>query len=179
MRMTKSSLWFVIPLAATSCTTMEAQIKSSGTMGQIDADYIDAAYQLVQLDTQAGELAKTKAADPRIVDLTSRITAQAAALSPGLQGALRAEGVQPPSEPSPQLKAELDKLRGMSGAAFDREYVAAELAMHDRAVKAFKAEDANTKDGALRTQVQTELPAVQGNLATLQALASEFGKTQG
>ena len=178
MRKTKTPLWLVLPLLATGCTTMEAQIKSSGTMGQGDADYIDTAYQLVQLDTQAGVLAKTKARDPRVIDLASKITAQADALSPGLQGALRAQGMQPPSQPSPQLKSELDKLRGLSGAAFDREYVAAQLAMHDRAVKVFKSEDAATKNGAMRTQVETELPAVQGNLISLQLLAAEAGKTQ-
>ena len=53
-------LCLAIPLAVSGCTTMEAQIRSSGTMGSADADYVTAAYQLVQLDNQAGKLAATK-----------------------------------------------------------------------------------------------------------------------
>ena len=50
--------------------------------------------------------------------------------------------------------------------------------MHKRAVAVLQKESAETKDGALRGQVLTQLPAVQGNMRTLQILSDEFhGKT--
>ena len=175
MNATRIGLWLTAALATAGCTNMRAQITSSGSMGQPDVDYANTAYQLVQVDNQAGQLATTKASDPRVTDLASQIVAQASVLTPGFQAALDAQNIKPAATLPPEVAAQLDKLRGLNGAAFDRQYVATELAIHDRAVKVFKAEDSATKDGALRTQVETELPAVQDNLAKLQTLATEYG----
>ena len=173
-------LWLTLPIAAAGCTTMDAQIKSSGTMGKPDADYARTAYELVQLDNQAGKLAVAKASDPRVSTLASSLTSQADAFTPGLQSALSAQGIAPPRALPQGEVAEIDKLKSLNGSAFDHEYVADELAIHKRAVSVLQKEDAATQDGALRTQVETELPAVQTNLSTLQGLSDEYsGKTQG
>ena len=178
MNSRKVLLWLALPLVTAGCTTMESQIRSSGTMGQPDAEYASTAYELVQLDTQAGKLAVTKANDPRVLNLASTLSAQADAFTPGLQSALNVEGIKPPTTLQPAEAAEIKKLSGLSGSAFDHEYVADELAMHQRAVAALQKEDSQSKDGALRTQVETEMPAVQGNLASLQILSDEYsGKT--
>ncbi len=179
MNVRNALLCLAVPLVTAGCTTMEAQIRSSGTMGQPDADYANTAYELVQMDNQAGKLAATKASDPRVTSLASTLMAQATAFTPGLLGALSAQGIKP-SATLPQAEAsELSKLGSLSGPAFDREYVAAELAIHKRAVAVLQKEDAATKDGALRSQVQMQLPAVQTNLRTLQGLSDEYGKQKG
>lgn len=166
-------------LAMTACTTLDAQLQSSGTMGAPDKDYIATAHQLVELDRQAGKLAATKATDPRVQMVASQIMAQADTLSPGLESAERVAGVKPPDTLPADLTAQLAQLKDASGPAFDRQYVAAELAMHQRAVPIFQKEDTDTKAGGMRVQVETELPAVQDNLAKLQILAAEFTGKQG
>ena len=172
-------LCLAIPLAATGCTTMEAQIRSSGSMGSSDAEYVDTAYQLVQMDDQAGKLATAKASDPRVKTLAANIMAQADALSPSLVSALNVEGVQPPKTLPREEAAKLAALNTASDSAFDRQYVEDELAIHKRAVSVMQKDDAATKDGALRTQIESELPAVQANLSSLQVLSDEYhGKTQ-
>ena len=171
-------LWLAMPLVTAGCTTMEAQIRSSGSMGQPDAQYANTAYELIQLDNQAGKLAVSKASDARVQTLASTLMTQAAAFTPGLKSALDVEGVKPSSNLPQADAAELQKLSSLSGPAFDHQFVADELAMHKRAVAAMQQEDASTKDGALRTQVEAQLPAVQTNLSTLQDLSNEYnGKT--
>ena len=169
-------LAMAFPLVA--CTTEEAQIRSSGTMGVADADFVNTAYQIAQLDEQAGKLAATKAADPRVIDVASSMSSEAQMMYPNLQGALRAEGKPIPNSPPPVVTAEVQKLSTLSGPAFDREFVAAELAAHQRAVDVLKKEDTTTKDGTMRAQVETELPAVQGNLAKLQFLSSDLSPSK-
>ncbi len=169
-------LALALPLAA--CQTEVSQIRASGTMGPSDADFVTAAYQIAQLDELAGKLAATKAADPRVINLASQMSSEAQVLYPNLQGALQAEGKPAPSSPTPEVTAEVQKLNGLSGSAFDRTFVADELAAHQRAVSILQSEDTSTKDGALKSQVETELPAVQSNLATLQFLSSDLSPSK-
>ena len=165
-----------LPLAA--CQTEMSQIRASGSMGPSDADFVTAAYQIAQLDEQAGKLAATKAADPRVIDLASQMSSEAQVLYPNLQGALQAEGKPAPASPPPEVTAEVQKLNGLKGTAFDRQFVADELAAHQRAVSILQKEDASTKDGALKNQVETELPAVQTNLAKLQFLSGDLAPSK-
>ena len=154
------------------CTTMDAQIKSGGELSQVDRDYATTAYKLAQLDDQEGKLAATKAVDPRVQTLSSQVQTQANTLYPGLQAAMKAEGVTPPNRLPPDVTSEIDHLRSLNGPAFDKQYIADQLAAHQQALQVFQQEDAKTKDSALRTQVETEMPALQTDLAAFQALAS-------
>ena len=172
-------LWLSVAAAVTGCTTEEAQIRSSGTMGQQDAEYVDTAYKLVQLDNAAGKLAATKASDPRVQDVAATLITQANTLQPGLQAALKVEGATPPNDLSPDITSQVNQLQALNGPAFDRQFVADELALHKSAVAILQKEDSATKDAALRGQVETELPAVQDNLAKLQVLSGEYNQKQG
>jgi putative membrane protein len=172
-------IWIVAALAVSGCTTMEGQIRSTGAMGQPDADYVGTASQIVQLDQQSGKLAATQAADPRVVDISNQLAAQATVLSPQLQAAAKAEGIQTPVNPSGNTAAEIDQLRSLKGPAFDHQYLADELAAHQQAVAAFKKEDTSTKDGTMRTLVETALPTVQNNLAKLQYLSNDINSSHG
>ena len=166
----------VVALSAAGCTNMETQIKSSGALGPVDKDYVSTEYRLAQLDDQAGDLAKTKAADPRVLATATQLKSQAGTLHPGLAAALHAGGIAPPD--TPQVSAEVENLRGLNGTAFDHQYVGDELRMHQHAVDVFQRESTETKDNALRTQVQAELPVVKDNLDRLKVLSGDFAQAQ-
>ena len=161
------------------CQTTASQITASGGMSSTDGDYVTATYAIAQLDEQAGKLAASKASDPRVKDIASRMSREASVLYPNLRGALLAEHQAVPASVPGDVMEEVRKLSALDGPAFDREFVGTELAAHKRAVEILKREDGTTKDGALRTQVETELPAVQANLDTLTFLASDLAPKQG
>ena len=167
-----SQAWIAVALLIGGCSTMKAQMQSSGTLGQQDVTYLDTAYDLAQMDDATGKIAAAKAQDPRVVDVSSQLMAQADAMTPNLQVAIQADGHWPPSPLPAKDAAELDKLKSLSGPAFDKEYIADEVALHRQAIDVFSKEDASTQNGALRTQVETEIPAVQADLAKLQALTA-------
>ncbi len=166
----------VAVISAASCTNMESQIKQSGQLGQVDRDYVNMADRLASLDDQEGALAKSKAADPRVAATAAQVMSQADTLHPRLQAALQAEGAAAPA--TPRVSGEVARLRGLSGSAFDRQYVADELNMHQQAADIFKKEEDETKDDALRTQVQAELPVVQENRDKFKVLADDMTKSQ-
>ena len=178
MRGTTRLFWLAWALAATGCTTLQAQDKAGGPMGQVDREYVGTATQLAALDDQAGRLAASKAAEPRVKFLSNELMGQANTLFPELQAAVKAEGA-PPSGLPPDTAAQIDRLRRLNGAAFDHEYVADELAMHDRALAMFQKEATATQDAAMRVQVQAELPVVQQNRDKLKALADGFNHPGG
>ena len=172
MQKTPSIVCALATLAVAGCSNMGAQIKTSGAMGSEDTSYITTTYELAQLDNEAGKLVPAKAQDPRVVNVSSELVDQANALSPGLTDALKAEGITPPNQPPPDVAAEVAKLQTLSGTAFDHEYVADEIALHKKAVAVLQKEQADTKNAAMLTQVQAELPAVQNDLAALQSLTT-------
>ncbi|MBV9749199.1 MAG: DUF4142 domain-containing protein [Acetobacteraceae bacterium] len=167
---------FVATMSAAGCTTMQSRIQQTGQMAQVDRDYVNMENRLASLDDQEGALAKTKATDPRVAATATQVMSQADTLHPRLQAALQAEGAAPPA--TPQVSAEVARLRGLNGNAFDRQYVADELNMHQQAADVFKKEEDETKDDALRTQVQAELPAVQENRDKFKVLADDMAKSQ-
>jgi putative membrane protein len=158
-------------LALAGCSTAEKQIQSSGAMGPSDATFVDTAYSIAQLDQQAGSLAKTRASDPRVIDLASKMSDEASVLYPELRAALKVEGKPAPTQLPPEVAGEVQQLSALKGPAFDKQFIADELAAHQRAAQILQAEATNSKDGALQAQAQQELPAVQLNLASLQGLA--------
>ena len=176
--MKRLPVWIALALPLIGCQTLSSQIQAGGAMGPSDAEFINAAYAIAQLDEQAGKLATTKATDPRVQDVAATMSSEAGVLYPNLQGALQAEGKQAPTSLPPDLAAEIKKLGSLSGPAFDREFVSAELAAHKRAVQIMQREDTSTKDTALKAQVETEMPAVQTNLDKLTFLSGDLAPKQ-
>ena len=60
-------------------------------------------------------------------------------------------------------------------AAFDRSYLADQVETHQRAIRAFQAEQARTQDPTMRSLVNQALPVVQEDLGKLQALQAAMG----
>ena len=172
MQTSQAAVWIIAALATTGCSTLDAQIKSSGAMASEDTSYISTVYELAQLDDQAGKLVPQKAQDPRVMDVSSQLVAQADALTPQLTVALQSQGVAPPKQLPSDVQAEIDKLNSLQGPAFDKAYVADEVALHQKAMSVLQKEDADTKNSVMRTQVEAELPAVKDDLNKLQSIAA-------
>jgi putative membrane protein len=62
-------------------------------------------------------------------------------------------GLTPPSGPDADHQKELDKLNGLSGAEFDKEYMSQMVTDHTKALNAFTTEAKDTKDVKFRAAV--------------------------
>jgi putative membrane protein len=78
------------------------------------------------------------------------------------------------SAPTPQLdatqQADLDKLKGLTGTAFDDAYLDQQTVAHERAVRAFETFVNEAGDTPLRQWASQTLPTIRDHLARAQAL---------
>ena len=92
-----------------------------------------------------------------------------------LMGAMQREGQTPPPPPplSADQQAQIDQLRSMSGADFDRTYISQQMASHQEALMVQANYAKGGSDPALRKVAASTVPIVQGHLRTLQTLQAK------
>jgi putative membrane protein len=81
------------------------------------------------------------------------------------------KGMTLPTEPSKRDRAQAGKLQKLSGAAFDKRYIADQLAAHKQAVALFARESKRGKDADLKQFASQTLPILQHHLEMVQSLA--------
>ena len=94
-----------------------------------------------------------------------------------LQGAATYAGYMGGAGPveTPKTSAMLTELAGLSGAAFDRAYVADQIAGHEMAAQQFKDYDAQDSYAPLLRYDAATLPEVEDHLAHFETLQARMG----
>ncbi len=174
-----AGLCLALPVAG--CTTQaqtpfpQQQILTGQMLNQADANFVTESFRLVRLDGQEGQLAAAQSDNPQVRALAAEIVAKANQLYPLMQDAIRKNGISPPVDLPGDLRGRLERTRGLQGSAFDRSYLADQVETHQRAIRAFQAEQARTQDPTMRSLVNQALPVVQEDLGKLQALQAAMG----
>jgi putative membrane protein len=177
MQMRHLPFWLGLALLLAACGTKavtplpEVQILTGERLNQADANFVTTAYQIVQLDTQQGQIAAAQASSPRVRAIAAELSAKANALYPELEAAIKRNGIVPPTRLPEDLAARVDRLRRLQGEAFDAAYVADQVKSHKRAVWVFQDELSRTQDPAMRSLAERVLPVVQNDLAQLLAIS--------
>ena len=170
-----------LALPVAGCTTRaqtpfpQEQILTGQMLNQADANFVTESFRLVRLDDQEGQLAAAQSGNPQVRGLAAEIVAKANQLYPLMQDAIRKDGISAPVELPGELRARFERTRGLQGAAFDRSYLADQVETHQRAIRAFQAEQTRTQDPTMRSLVNQALPVVQEDLGKLQALQAAMG----
>jgi putative membrane protein len=87
---------------------------------------------------------------------------------------LRAAGKPAPDAPSAEAAAELRKLRGLSGRAFDREFVRFMADDHRRDIREYRAQAAR-RQGRSSRLAQMVVPTLRKHLRMAESLAPKVG----
>lgn len=118
----------------------------------------------------AASLAGRTAASPSVKALAQSVLASRARMRMELEHIARERGIALPSALSASQHAELDRLRGLSGSAFDREYVRTALAGNRRSISRFRqAASSTANDRQLRRFAEAQLPALEQNVREARA----------
>ena len=154
---TIASLAAPVALAQSSAAPNDAQI--AGIVVAADT-----------IDIQAGKLAESKShnkdvkafAKQMVTDHTG-VNKQASALAKKLK--LKPEESDASKSLKDNAKAEMDKLKGMKGADFDKEYVDNEVTYHQAVLDTIdKTLIPNAKNAELKTLVEKVRPAIDAHL---------------
>jgi putative membrane protein len=155
-------------LAAAAMTSSYAQTLSKG-----DQHILAQLAQANMAEVAAGKIALEKASSQEVKTFAQQMVDDHTKGLQAVQDVARSKNVTLPTEPDARHKKMADKLNGLSGAAFDKAYLAnAGVRDHNEAHKLVadaqkKASDPDVK--ALAAKLQ---PTVDQHLQTVQAMAA-------
>lgn len=134
-----------------------------------------------QVDIDAGELAKTKASDPRVKEFAQRMITDHSGVNQAASDLVTRLGVTPePNATSQKLTADGEAsrtaLQGQSGAAFDRAYVDGEVAYHQAVLDAIdQTLIPSAQNAELKALLEQTRPAVAAHLDHARQLQTSLG----
>lgn len=119
-----------------------------------------------------GQLAEQKAMSPQIKQFGERMVSDHSQANQALQQIARQENLTLPTELDSKDRATEQRLRGMSGSAFDAAYSQDMVADHKQDIADFRKEAQSGEDPALKGFAQKYLPVLEQHLQMAEAVAS-------
>lgn len=156
--------------AAVFATTLALALSAAPAFAKSDKDFLSDAIKgdnseitLGQLAIDHGDSTGVKEFGQMLVTDHRKAKDEAAPLAKTL-------GMTMPTEMTDEASKEMKKLQGLSGPAFDREFVSYMVDDHKKDVAEFQ-EQAMAGSGALNTYAEKTVPVLEKHLKTAQALA--------
>jgi putative membrane protein len=118
-----------------------------------DKKFLAMAAQSDQNEIALSQLAEQKATNPAVQAFAKKMVTEHTQLSKSMAPFAQEWGITPPAGPDADHQKELDKLNGLSGADFDKEYIDQMVTDHAKALSAFTTEAKDTKDVKFRAVV--------------------------
>ena len=149
--------------------------------GVTDAQIASIVVTANQVDIDAGELAAAKAADPQIRKFGQQMVTDHAGVNKAATELVTKLGVTPADNPTSQtLKAGGDKnvarLKGLSGAAFDKAYIQHEVEYHQQVLDALdKTLVPGAKNAELKALLVKVRPAFVAHLEHAKQIQAALG----
>ena len=160
-------------LASIGAPSVRAQSPLAGPSGSragsADAVFIAKAAEAVTADAALARLGAAKAGAREVKVFAQRLVQGHAALHREIAALAHSKGVEldPPRPEARQVGAALAPL---TGATFDRAFLAAALKGHEAAVALFEAESRDGRDADVKEWAARQLPAIRDQLTKAQAL---------
>ena len=139
------------------------------------ATFLQAAAQIDIAEINAGNLAQKNSQNADVKAFGQMLVADHAKHLTAVGDVAKSIGVSVPDMPPAAEKQEADKLKNLSGRAFDQEFIRHMVEGHQMAITAYETEAkaGNTDTSAL---AQKTLPALQHHLEVAQALQKTLGQ---
>lgn len=126
-------------------------------------------------EVDLGQLAASKAESPDVKQFGQRMVDDHGKANEELKSWASQKNVTLPTELDAKHKAEHAKLEKLSGAAFDRAYMASMVADHNKDVAAFTRESKMAKDAELKAWAGKTLPTLQEHQKMAKTINAKVG----
>jgi putative membrane protein len=135
----------VLCCAMLGCAVM---LVSTGAKAQSDSDkkFLAMAAQSDQNEIALSKLAEEKGTNPDVKAFANKMVSEHMQMTDSMKPFAESWGLTPPMGPDAEHQKEIDKLNGLSGADFDKEYMSDMVSDHAKALRAFTTEAKDTKD---------------------------------
>jgi len=141
-----------------------------------DTDFVNQATAAGMAEVELGKLGAEKATDPSVKQFAQRMVDDHSKANEQLIKILADKKVEVPKELPADAASTKDKLGGLSGADFDREFMTHMVADHENAVALFDKESKEGEDAQLKQFAEQTLPTSQDHLKQAQEIQSSLGK---
>ena len=118
-----------------------------------DKKFLAMAAQSDQNEIALSKLADEKASNPDVKAFADKMVTEHTQMTESMKPFADSWGLTPPDGPDADHQKELDKLNGLSGKDFDKEYMSVMVSDHAKALSAFTTEAKDTKDAKFRAAV--------------------------
>jgi putative membrane protein len=118
-----------------------------------DKKFLAMAAQSDQNEIALSQVAEQKASNPAVKAFAEKMVTEHKQMTASMKPFADEWGLTPPTGPDADHQKELDKLNGLSGADFDKEYMSQMVSDHSKALSAFTSEAKDTKDAKFRAAV--------------------------
>jgi putative membrane protein len=118
-----------------------------------DKKFLAMAAQSDQNEIALSQLAQQKATNPAVKAFGKKMVTEHTKMIESMKPFADSWGLTPPNGPDADHQKELDKLNGLSGTDFDKEYISQMVTDHSKALSAFTSEAKDTKDVKFRSAV--------------------------
>jgi putative membrane protein len=118
-----------------------------------DKKILAMAAQSDQNEIALSKLAEEKSTNPDVKAFAQKMITEHTKMTASMKPFAESWGLTPPSGPDADCQKELDKLNGLSGNDFDKEYMSQMVSDHSKALSAFTTEAKDTKDMKFRAVV--------------------------
>ena len=126
-------------------------------------------------EVQLGQLAADKAGSADVKSFGQKMVTDHTALNNDMKPIAEQMGVMLPKKIKKEDQAEYDKLNGMSGDDFDKEYLAYMVKDHHDDMREFRMEDGTVQDPTLKAAVDKGLQVIREHTRMVDKMAKDKG----
>lgn len=163
-------------VAAAPALAQHATHTQSATQQTGDQAFVKQAIQGNLAEVQLGQLAQQKATDPQVRQFGQMLATDHEANNEKAEALAKAMNVTPPSAPNAEQKQMYQRLSGLSGPAFDREFVSHMIADHRKDIALFTKET-KSSNAQVAQYAQATLPDLKKHLQAAEVLSKTTTKS--
>ncbi|MCG5243096.1 DUF4142 domain-containing protein [Azospirillum doebereinerae] len=163
--------------AAPSQAAPSQAAPGQGQLSAQDRGFVEKAAISDQFEIQAGKLATEKGQKAEVKTLGRSMVTDHGKTAETMKSLAKTKSVALPTALDAEHKQKLDRLSGLSGAAFDSAYVQGQLDAHRTAVALFDTQIKEGQDNDLKQFAQKTLPTLQEHLHHVQTLLPSVAST--
>jgi putative membrane protein len=140
-----------------------------------DLAFMNSAAPGNMAEVELGKMASTKAASNDVKQFGQKMVEDHSKANDELKQLAAQKKVMLPPDVMPGHKQLMEKLSKLSGAEFDKEYVAAMVADHEKDVAAFENVSKTAADADVKAFAAKTLPTLKMHLEMIKAMAGKMG----
>lgn len=175
MRIPAPMLALTLALAAFPAAAQQA---AKPELSRQDRTFAEHAMAGSMLEVQLGKLTEQRAQNDGVKRFGQRMVTDHTQASQQLSEIGARLGLAPPAELPREQRRTVDKLAGLSGAEFDRAYMAAMIDDHKKDIGEFRKQADKGENAELKTFAQQTMPILEQHLRLAEDTQSRLGAQQ-